>query len=68
MPYDQGEMISNFQDHTASNLDLRFKKTQTCTTSNFNILSEDFYLDCKSLSRKMFKMLFREIEEHCGRI
>ena len=50
---DQGEMISNFQKHTDSNLDLRFKKTQKRTTSNFNILSEDFYLDCRSLSRNV---------------
>lgn len=42
MPCDQGEMISNFQEHTDSNLDLRFKKTQKRTTSNFKILSEDF--------------------------
>lgn len=53
MPCDQGEMISNFQEHTDSNLDLRFKKTQKRTTSNFKILSEDFYLDCRSLRRNV---------------
>ena len=39
---DQGEMISNFQERTNSNPDLTFKKTETCTTSNFKSFQEIF--------------------------